>query len=75
MIVSIKSKGFKLILPVPLFMGGVAIKFIPQKYLDSNEKKIAVEGFKAVKKSLKGYKGLKILEVSSHDGEHIVIKI
>lgn len=75
MIVSIKNKGFKLILPVPLFMGRVAIRCIPKKYLDSNQKKIALEGFKAVKKSLKGYKGLKILEVSSHDGEQIVVKI
>lgn len=75
MIISIKSEGFNLTLPIPLSMGSVAIKFIPNKFLNTEEKKLALQLFKSVKNTLKNYKGLKILEVISHTGEHILVKI
>lgn len=75
MIVSIKSKEFNLTLPVPLSMGGLIIRCIPKKQLNKQQKKIALQLFKAVKGSLKGYKGLKVVEVQSQNGEHITIKI
>ena len=75
MIVSIKSKDFNLTLPVPLFMGSVAIRCIPKKQLNEQQKKIALQVFKAVKGSLKGYKGLKVVEVISQNGEHITVTI
>lgn len=75
MIVSIKSEEFNLTLPVPLFMGSVIIRCIPKKQLNNHEKKIALQLFKAVKGSLKGYKGLKVVEVVSQSGEHITITI
>lgn len=75
MIVSIKSEEFNLTLPVPLFMGGIIIRCIPQKQLNNHEKKIALQLFKAVKGSLKDYKGLKVVEVVSQSGEHITITI
>lgn len=75
MIVSIKSKEFNLTLPVPLSMGGLIIRFIPKKKLNKQQKEIALQLFKAVKGSLKGYKGLKVLEVKSQNGEHFTIKI
>ena len=75
MIVSIKSKELNLTLPVPLSMGSVIIRCIPKKQLNYQQKKIALQLFKAVKGSLKGYKGLKIVEVVSQSGEHITITI
>lgn len=75
MIISIKSKEFNLFLPVPLFMGGIIIRCIPKKQLNAEQKKIALQLFKSVKSSLKGYKGLKIVEVVSHTGDHVTIKI
>lgn len=75
MIVSIKSKEFNLTLPVPLSIGGLIIRFIPKKQLNKQQKKITLQLFKAVKGSLKGYKGLKVVEVKSQSGEHITIKI
>ncbi len=75
MIVSIKSEEFNLTLPVPLFMGGIAIRCIPKSQLNKEEKEIVLQLFKAVKGSLKGYKGLKIVEVVSHSGEHITVTI
>ncbi|MBS6005894.1 MAG: hypothetical protein KIB43_02955 [Clostridium baratii] len=75
MIVSIKSKEFNLTLPVPLSMGGLIIRCIPKKQLNKQQKKIALQLFKAVKGSLNDYKGLKVVEVKSRSGEHITIKI
>lgn len=75
MIVSIKAKKFKLILPVPLFMGSVIIRCIPKSQLNSQQKKIALQLFKSVKSSLKGYKKLKLVEVISQNGEHITVTI
>ncbi len=75
MIVSIKSKDFNLTLPVPLFMGSVAIRGIPKKKLNDQQKKIALQVFKAVKGSLKSYKGLKVVEVISQNGENITVTI
>lgn len=75
MIVSIKSKELNLTLPMPLFMGSVIIRCIPQRQLNRQQKKIALQLFKAVKSSLKGYKGLKVVEVVSQSGEHITVKV
>lgn len=75
MIVAIKSEGFNLTLPIPLSMGGVAIRCLPNKIINNQEKKIALQLFKTVKGSLKGYKGLRIVEVESQNGEHITITI
>lgn len=75
MIVSIKSKEFNLTLPVPLSMGSLIIRCIPKKQLNKEQKKIALQLFKSVKGSLKDYKGLKVVEVTSQSGEHITIKI
>lgn len=75
MIVSIKSKELNLTLPVPLSMGSIVIKCIPKKQLNNQQKKIALKLFKALKGSLKGYKGLKVVEVISQNGEHITVTI
>lgn len=75
MIISIKSEEFKLTLPVPLFMGSVIIRCIPKKQLNKQQKKIALQLFKEVKSSLKGYKGLKVVEIKSQSGENITITI
>lgn len=75
MIVSIKNEDLNLTLPIPLSMGGIAIRCIPNKLLNTQEKKLALQLFKSVKGTLKDYKGLKIVEVISHNGEHILVKI
>lgn len=73
--VSIKSKDLNLTLPVPLSMGTVIIRCIPKKHLNTEQKKIALQLFKSVKSSLKGYKGLQVVEVVSQEGEYISITI
>lgn len=75
MIVSIKSESFNLTLPIPLSMGSIIIRFIPKKHLNNQQKKIALQLFNSVRGSLKGYKGLKVLEVVSQSGEHITVTI
>ncbi|MBU5308350.1 hypothetical protein KQI18_11230 [Clostridioides mangenotii] len=75
MIVSIKSENFNLTLPVLLSMGSVIIRCIPKEQLNNQQKNIALQLFKAVKGSLKGYKGLKVVEVVSQNGEHITVTI
>nr|WP_312216743.1 hypothetical protein [Clostridioides sp.] len=75
MIVSIKNENFNLTLPLPLSMGSVIIRCIPKEQLNNQQKKIALQLFKAVKGSLKGYKGLKVVEVVSQSGEHITVTI
>lgn len=73
--VSIKSEGFNLNLPIPLSAGSIAIRCIPNKFLNKKEKKLALKLFKIVKSSLKDYKGLKIVEVISQNGEHIKVTV
>lgn len=75
MIVSIKSKDLNLTLPVPLSMGSMIIRFIPQKHLNNEQKKIALQLFKSLKSSLKSYKGLRVVEVVAQSGEHITVTI
>lgn len=73
--VSIKSKDLNLNLPVPLSVGSIAIRCIPNKLLNKNEKRLVLQLFKTVKSNLKDYKGLKIVEVISQNGEHINVTI
>ena len=75
MIVSIKSESFNLTLPILLSMGSIIIRFIPKKHINNQQKKIALQLFNSVRGSLKGYKGLKVLEVVSQSGEHITVTI
>ena len=75
MLVSIKSKELNLTLPVPLSIGSIIIRCIPKKHLNYQQKIIALQLFKAIKGSLKDYKGLQIVEVISQSGEHIIITI
>lgn len=75
MIVSIKSENFNLTLPLPLSMGSVIIRCIPKEQINNQQKKIALQLFKAIKGSLKDYKGLKVVEVVSQSGEHITVTI
>lgn len=75
MIVSIKSEGFNLTLPVPLSMGSVAIRCIPKRYINTEQKQMVLQLFKVIKSSLKCYKGLKIVEIVSQSGEHITVTI
>jgi len=56
-------------------MVSVIIRCIPKAQLNNQQKKIALQLFKAVKGSLKGYKGLKVVEVVSQSGEHITVTI
>jgi len=56
-------------------MGSVIIRCIPKAQLNNHQKKIALQLFKGVKGSLKGYKGLKVVEVVSQSGEHITVTI
>ena len=51
------------------------IRFISKKHLNNEQKKMALQLFKSLKSSLKGYKGLRVVEVVSQNGEHITVTI
>lgn len=75
MIVSIKADKVRLIVPVPLFMGEFVIKLIPKEKMSLEQKEYAIKVFKAVRKAIKEYKGLKIVDVETSNGEKVVVKI
>ncbi len=73
--VSIKYNTFRLFLIVPLSLGSIAIKCIPEEHLNSHDKKIALQLFKSLKSCLKDYKGLQVVEVVMQNGNRITITI
>lgn len=77
--VIVKSGGHKYFIPVPLCLGGIvikiAMKFGCKETLTPHQQKEILKLFKAIKKSLKGYRGLKIVEVKDATGEEVTIII
>ena len=73
--ISIKSEGFRFNSPLPLSMGGLAISCIPKSQITKEEKKALLQLYKSLKRNLKQYKGLKIVELISKDGDRVIIKI
>lgn len=72
--IKIKSEGKRFSLRVPYFLGGVALKFANVK-LSREEKVLMKKAYKVLKKEVKNYKGLTVLEVNSKDGEHVSITL
>ncbi|SHI07122.1 hypothetical protein SAMN02745196_02667 [Clostridium collagenovorans DSM 3089] len=75
--ISIRSKEarLKLTLPVPLAMGSIIIRCIPNESFSKEQKKIAIELFKGLKGTLREYRGLRIVEVESQSGEYVSITL
>lgn len=77
--VIIRNEGYKYFIPVPLWLGGVglkvAMKFVGKETLTPNQQKEILELFKVLRKALKGYKGLKIVEVKDADGNEVTISV
>lgn len=73
--VRIQAEGHRFFIPVPLSLGSLAIRCIGKKYMSKQDKKLVLTIFKSIRKELKAYKGLTIVEVDAASGEHISIKI
>ena len=73
--VSIKAENRRFTIPVPLSMGSLFIRLISSEQMSKEQKKFAIMTFKVIKKSLKEYKGMTIVEVDSSSGEHIKITV
>lgn len=75
--VIVKSEGHKYFIPVPLALSGIglkiAMKFTCKETLTYGQQKEILELFKVLRSSLKGYKGLKIVEVQSSGGEEVTV--
>ncbi|MEF9960591.1 MAG: hypothetical protein RR324_08680 [Cellulosilyticaceae bacterium] len=75
--VIVKSEGHKYFIPVPLWLGSVglkiAMKFVGKGALTPHQQKEILELFKVLKVALKGYKGLKLVEVKDADGDEVTI--
>ena len=61
--------------PVPLGLGGVAIRIGTKGRVPDVERKLILQVYKSCKKELKKYKGLRIVEVETANGERVVITL
>ena len=73
--VRIKADKINLYLPVPLWVGGIAIRIGLKGKLDQEQRRIILKTYKICKKHLKAYKGLELVNVESASGEKIRITI
>ena len=73
--VKIKSKDVKLLVPVPLSLVSICLMLIPNKESGNEDKKIILAMINSCKKELKKYKGLEIVNISSANGDKIIIKV
>lgn len=73
--VKIKPKRFTFLIPFPLFAGEIAIKCISKEQMSKEEKEVALQCYKYLKRTLKEYKGLEILNVETKDGMKINIRV
>lgn len=73
--VKIKSKDVKLLVPVPLSLVSIGVRLIPNKEISNEDKKIILAMINSCKKELKKYKGLEIVNISSANGDKIIIKV
>lgn len=73
----IKTEGHSLFIPIPLCLSGIGIratmKFAMKKQLSKEQKKSILKCYKVIKKSLKGYKGLHLIDVQTADGDEVKI--
>lgn len=60
---------------VPLWMGSVAIRCIPERTIGEQQKRAALVVFKSCRRTLKDYKGLKIVDIETANGEIVTITV
>lgn len=73
--IRIKAEGINLWLPVPLCLGNIAIHFAIRDQISNEHKKLLLQTFNVCKKELKKYKGMRIVEVHTSNGEHITVTL
>ena len=73
--VNIRSKEVKLFIPVPLSLVSIGVRLIPDKEISKEDKKIILTMINSCKKELKRYKGLEIVNISSANGDKIIIRV
>lgn len=73
--VSIRVENKKFSIPVPITIGTIVIRCISKKYITKEQKILVIESLKIIRKELKKYKGIKIVEVDTASGEHVSITV
>lgn len=73
--VSIKADKMKFTIPIPLSLCGFIIRHIPNDQLTEELKVLIIEALKCVKGSSKEYKGIKIVDVETADGQEVKITL
>lgn len=73
--VLIKVEDKRFYIPVPISLGVIAVKCTPKKYITIEQKKLVISTLKVIKRELKQYKGMKIVDVEASSGERISITI
>ena len=73
--VSIRVENKKITIPVPISLGVIVVRCVPKKYINKEQKILVIESLKIIRKELKNYKGMKIVEVDAKSGEHVSITV
>ena len=73
--VRVRVEKVNLWLPVPLFLGTLAIRFGLKGRVNDEERMFILNSFKVCKKHLKAYKGMKIVEIQTSTGEYISVTL
>ena len=73
--VSIKADKIRFTILITLSLCGFIIRHIPNKELTDELKVLIIEAIKCVKRSSREYKGMKIVEVETADGQEVKITL
>lgn len=73
--VSIKADKIRFTIPISLSLCGFIIRHISNKELTEELKELIIETIKCAKGSSKEYKGMKIVEVETVDGQEVKITL
>jgi hypothetical protein len=73
--IRIRAQKLNLWIPVPLSMGGLAIRYGLKGKVDDHQRQLMLQAFKVCKHHLKAYRGMKIVEVHASTGEYISITV
>lgn len=72
--VSIKVNKIRFTILLPIFLCELIIRYIRREELTEELKYCIIQTIRYIKSNLKEYKGMKIVEVKTADGQEVVIK-
>lgn len=73
--VRVRADGYRFFVPIPLSLASLTLRCVGRKYITPEQKQIVLASLKVIRKELKKYKGLTIVEVETASGEYISIKV